>query len=100
MCAKDSAGPIRTKIQGTDGTIVMPGPPNVCEGYTIQRRGQDDEHVDLKVHPHRMVEEFRAFERMIRDRDLAERDTRLDHSQLVLDLATEALASAGIRLGT
>jgi len=100
VCAKDSAGPIRTKIQGTDGTIVMPGPPNVCEGYTIQRHGQDDQYVDLNVHPHRMVEEFRAFEGMIRDRDLTERDTRLDHSQLVLDLATQALASAGIHLGT
>lgn len=100
VCAKDSAGPVRTKIQGTDGTIVMPGAPNVCEGYTIQRHGQDDESVDVKVHPHRMVEEFRAFERMIRDRDLAERDTRLDHSELVLKLAIEALASAGIRLGT
>ena len=42
--------------------------------------------------------EFRAFERMIRTLNLAERDTRLDHSHLVLDLATEALASAGIRL--
>ena len=27
--ANDSAGPIRTKIQGTDGTLLMPGPPNV-----------------------------------------------------------------------
>jgi predicted dehydrogenase len=100
VCAKDSAGPIRTKIQGTDGSIVMPGAPNVCEGYTIQRPGQDDEYVNVSVHPHRMVEEFHAFERMIRDRDLAERDTRLDHSQLVLDLATEALASTGIQLGS
>ena len=99
VCAKDSAGPIRTKIQGTDGTIVMPGPPNVCDSYTIQRQGHDEEAVDVKVHPHRMVEEFRAFERMIQQLDLAERDSRLDHSQLVLDLATEALASAGIRLG-
>ncbi len=100
VCAKDSAGPIRTKIQGNDGTIVMPGSPNVCEGYTIQVRGHDERAVDLEVHPHRMVEEFRAFEDLIGHLDLAERDARLDHSQLVLELAIQALASAGIRLGT
>lgn len=99
VCAKDSAGPIRTKIQGNDGTIVMEGPPNVCDSFTVLRRGHDDEHVDGKVHPHRMVEEFRAFERIIREQDLTARDALLDHSQLVLELATEALASAGIRLG-
>ena len=99
MCAKDSAGPIRSKIQGDDGTIIMEGSPNVCDSLTVQRRGEEPETIDLKVHPHRMIEEFRAFEQMIRENDLAERDIRLDHSQLVLELATEALASAGIRLG-
>jgi predicted dehydrogenase len=99
VCAKDSAGPNRTKIQGNDGTIVMAGPPNVCDSYTIERRAHDEEAVDLKVHPHRMVEEFRAFQRMVDDLDLAQRDAALDHSHLVLDLATQALASAGIRLG-
>lgn len=99
VCAKDSAGPIRSKIQGNDGTIVMDGSPNVCDSVTVALRGQQPETIDVKVHPHRMIEEFRAFERMIRENDLAERDTRLDHSQLVLELATEALASAGVRLG-
>ncbi|HEY8721980.1 hypothetical protein [Pengzhenrongella sp.] len=46
-----------------------------------------------------MVEEFRTFERMVRDRDLAQGDARLDHSQLVLELATEALSSAGLHVG-
>ena len=99
VCAKDSAGPIRSKIQGNDGTIIMEGSPNVCDSVTVQRRGKEPETIDLKVHPHRMVEEFRAFERMVRENDLAERDTRMDHSQLVLELAAKALASAEIRLG-
>jgi len=94
ICAKDSGGPIRTKIQGNDGFIVMDGPPNVCDRFTVGLRGHDEESVDVKVHPHRMVEEFTIFERMIRDCDLAERDVRLDHSKLVLELATEALADA------
>jgi hypothetical protein len=31
--------------------------------------------------------------------DLVERDTRLDHSQLVLELAEQAPSGAGIHLG-
>lgn len=99
VCAKDSGGPIRTKIQGNDGTIVMASPPNVIDNFTHSRHGQDDEVVDLKVHPHRMVEEFREFERMIRQADLAARDERLENSLLVLSLAAGALKSAGIHLG-
>ncbi|MGN8245193.1 Gfo/Idh/MocA family protein [Cellulomonas soli] len=99
VCAKDSGGPIRTKLQGNDGTILMTSPPNVCDDFSITLRGQDTQVVDQKLHQHRMVEEFRAFEAMIRTQDLAERDVRLDHSELVLELAATALASAGIRLG-
>jgi len=47
-----------------------------------------------------MVEEFVAFARMVRDSDVAERDARLAHSEIVLDVAISALASAGIRLGS
>lgn len=99
VCAKDSAGPIRSKLQGNDGTIVMDGSPNICDRVTVMLPGQEPQTIDVKVHPHRMVEEFREFERMIRERDLAARDARLEHSQLVLELATQALASAGIGLG-
>lgn len=99
VCAKDSGGPIRTKIQGNDGTILMDSPPNICDSFVHVRRGEEDERVDLKVHEHRLVEEFREFERMIRERDLAARDAHMEHSLLVLSLAAEALASAGIHLG-
>ena len=99
VCAKDSSGPSRTKIQGSDGTIVMDSAPNVCDSFTLLRSGQQDVHVDRQVHPHRMVEEFRAFEQMIAELDLQQRDTRLRHSELVLEIAIEALASAGIETG-
>lgn len=99
ICAKDSGGPIRTKIQGNDGTIVMTSPPNICDAFAFALHGQETEVVDVKVHEHRMVEEFRAFQAMIAGLDLAERDRRLDHSQLVLEMAAAALESAGVRLG-
>ncbi|WP_319520534.1 Gfo/Idh/MocA family oxidoreductase [uncultured Martelella sp.] len=100
ICAKDSGGPIRTKIQGEDGAIVMTGTPNSARGgFTLALRGEDPETIDAQAHPHRMIGEFRAFAAMIRDRDLAARDRSLDHSELVLELAGTALESAGIRLG-
>ncbi|WP_396667686.1 Gfo/Idh/MocA family protein [Microbacterium sp. R86528] len=99
VCAKDSDGPIRTKLQGTHGSFVIDGAPNVMESVDVQLRGGDTDHIDPSAPAHRMVPEFMAFQRMIETLDFAERDVRLDHSQAVLSVATRALASAGIRLG-
>ncbi|MDJ1114563.1 Gfo/Idh/MocA family protein [Microbacterium dauci] len=99
VAAKDSPGPSRTKLQGTGGVIIVDGAPNVVPEVRIELRDGTSEVVDLTVHPHRMVEEFRAFVAMIESLDLAERDRRLDHSATVLDVATRALESAGITLG-
>ncbi len=93
VCAKDSDGPIRSKIQGTGGWIVADGSPNVMAGLQVQTRGADAEAIDLSVHAHRMVEEFREFERMIREHDLVARDAGLDHSAAVLEVATRARAA-------
>lgn len=99
VCAKDSDGPVRTKIQGTDGWIVVDGPPNVMASVTAKSSGGDIEYIDQNVHPHRMVEEFRAFEAMIRFHDVGERDRRLDHSEIVLSVVVAAAESAGLSVG-
>ncbi len=99
VCAKDSGGPLRTKIAGQDGGIVMDSAPNVCRNFTVQLRGQEPEVVDHQVADHRMVEEFRAFEAIIAHHDTAARDAALDHSELVLEIAAQALESAGLHLG-
>ncbi|KQP73229.1 oxidoreductase [Microbacterium sp. Leaf288] len=99
VCAKDSPGPSRTKLQGTDGVIVVEGTPNEVPSIELRLRGAESRLITDNLHSHRMVEEFRAFVRMVDHADLAERDRRLDHSQIVLDVATSALASAGINLG-
>ncbi|MDQ1126431.1 putative dehydrogenase [Microbacterium sp. SORGH_AS 505] len=99
VAAKDSPGPSRTKIQGTDGTMVFDGPPNEVPAVELQLRDGTHERIALDEDPHRMVAEFRSFVRMIADHDIAERDRRLDHSAAVLDVAVRALDSAGIRLG-
>lgn len=99
VCAKDSPGPSRTKLQGTDGVMIVNGAPNEVPAVELSVRGADPVRVALDDHPHRMVAEFGAFVDMIDRLDLAERDRRLDHSAAVLRVATRALASAGIRLG-
>ncbi|THE08037.1 Gfo/Idh/MocA family protein [Microbacterium oleivorans] len=99
VAAKDSPGPCRTKIQGTEGVMVFDGPPNEIPAVELQLRDGTRERVALDDDPHRMTAEFRAFVRMVDERNLAERDRRLDHSAAVLDTAVRALASAGIRLG-
>ncbi|WP_424467991.1 Gfo/Idh/MocA family protein [Pseudoclavibacter helvolus] len=93
VCAKDSDGPIRSKIQGEDGWIVVDGSPNVMASVEYATRGSAPERVDLTEHPHRMIEEFLEFERIIREHDTAERDRRLDHSADVLSVVTAARAA-------
>lgn len=99
LCAKDSPGPSRTKLQGTDGVLVMDGTPNEVPSFELCVRGADPRFIADHVHPHRMVEEFRAFVQMVDKVDLEERDRRLNHSRIVLEIACAALASAGITLG-
>ena len=97
--AKDCRGMAHSNIEGELGSIVLEGPPNLCERFTMTLHGKEPERVDVKVHPHRMVEEFQAFEHMIATQDLAERDARLDHTRAVLEVVTQALTAAGITLG-
>lgn len=99
VAAKDSGGPNRTKIQGEDGAIVVDGSPHSFPSVSLHRGGADPVTVDRSVHPHRMVEEFGEFARMIGERDLKARDRRMAHSLLVLEVASAALADAGVRLG-
>jgi hypothetical protein len=101
VAAKDSAAPNLQIIQGDQGaTLVMDAKPNSCGPYAIHSTGGRSQHFDNTVHPHRMYEEFVEFERMIREHDLAERDSRLNHSHLVLEVALSAMASVGINPGS
>jgi len=100
VCAKDSDAPNRQVIQGDQGSIVVDGPTNTLAGYTLIRPGEPDVFTDATIHPHRMWEEFRAFEQMISTNDLAEAARRLDHSRRVLTLALRCLSEAGVDVGS
>ena len=97
--AKDSAAPIRSMIQGDKGSVVLNGPPNLCDSFVVNLNGQESQALDKKVHPHRMYEEFREFARMIEAKDFAKAKEMLEQSQVVMEIAEEALAGAGIILG-
>ena len=62
IAAKDCAAPVNSLIEGDEGTIQVDGPANVMDSFDIFK-DQDKTHIDEKVYPHRMYEEFRAFER-------------------------------------
>jgi hypothetical protein len=86
-------------IQGDKGSVVLNGPPNLCDSFVVNMNGQESQAVDKKVHSHRMYEEFCAFARMIDEKDFAKAKDMLEQGQIVMEIAEEALADAGIVLG-
>ena len=86
-------------IGAKNSAVVLNGPPNLCNSFDVNMNGQASQSMDKKVHPHRMYEEFREFARMIDEMDLAKAKDMLEQSQVVMEIAEEALAGAGIVLG-
>ena len=97
IAAKDCAAPVNSLIEGDEGTIQVDGPANVMDSFDILK-DQDKTHIDEKVYPHRMYEEFRAFEKMIDDHDLVKDKEALDHSDQVMQVVQKAIDSAGLKL--
>lgn len=97
--SKDTSAPIKSTIQGTDGSLIINGPTNTLESYTKIIGKDTEEVIDLKVHPHRMYEEFIAFNRIIKEHDMDTVREKLTHSKIVMEVAEKALVGAGIKLG-
>ncbi|MFB9770316.1 Gfo/Idh/MocA family protein [Lactiplantibacillus modestisalitolerans] len=97
--AKDCAAPVRSTIQGTKGAIVVEGPTNTLEQYEENWPGGVTRKVRLNKHIHRMYAEFKEFERIIETHDMTVAKQRMAHSQIVMDVVDQALASANLQLG-
>jgi len=99
--AKDSVTPFRrTTIQGDKGSMIVNGPTNKMESFSIYNNDKQlVEKVDHSVYPHRMYQEFIEFERIIRDNDLTMVKKQLEHSEIVMWVVKEALKSANLKLG-
>lgn len=98
--AKDSVVPKRqTSLQGSLGSIIVNGPTNRLESFDIyDNQKQLVEHVDNKVYPHRMYQEFVAFEKIIREQDFLQARQRLQQSESVMFVVEEALKSVNLNL--
>ncbi|MGO1558571.1 MAG: Gfo/Idh/MocA family protein [Ruoffia tabacinasalis] len=97
--SKDTSAPIKSTIQGTDGSLIINGPTNTLESYTKIIGKLTEEVIDLKVHPHRMYEEFIAFNLIINEHDMDTVREKLTHSKIVMEVAEKALEDASIKLG-
>ena len=97
--AKDSTAPVRTIIQGNNGSIVIEGPTSTIDRFTVIDHQNNSQIVDFKVHTHRMYEEFVEFERIIRESNFKTMTKQLDHSELVMSIVDKGLETAGISLG-
>ncbi len=96
--AKDSTATIRSTIQGTKGSVIVNGATNVLDNFDIESKA-GVEKFDFKQNSHRMYEEFKAFQRIIAEKDLKEAALRLQHSEEVLRVVEQALADAHVQLG-
>lgn len=99
IAAKDCSASVRSTIQGNKGSIVVNGPTNVLTDYDEQLNNQDSQHVDEKVHSHRMFEEFQTFNKMIDSHDMKTSEKHMEHSLAVMKVVDAALNDAGIKLG-
>jgi len=99
IAAKDCSASVRSTIQGNKGSIVVNGPTNVLTDYDERLNDQDSQHVDEKVHSHRMFEEFQTFNKMIDSHDMKVSEEHMEHSLAVMKVVDAALDDAGIKLG-
>lgn len=96
--AKDSTAPIRTVIQGTKGSIIVNGPTNEMKSFDAYDNEKLVEKVDHNIYPHRMYQEFVAFEEIIKNHDMTEVEQKLQHSEDVMWVVREALATTDLNL--
>lgn len=90
IAAKDAGAPVRSTIEGEDGTIVIDGPTNELVQFELQTRGGNPQVQRTNKHEHRMVAEFTRFAQIIATHDTAAVDKAFTHSADVLDVLAAA----------
>lgn len=98
--AKDSVSPVRqTLLQGNKGSITVNGPTNEMRSFDVYDKDKNLlEKVDHNVYPHRMYQEFVEFERIVSQHDMTTVKKQLQHSEDVMWVVQQALASADLKL--
>lgn len=98
IAAKDTEAPITSTIEGEDGSIIVNGPANVMDSWDLYHRKDLVKHVDDKIYPHRMYEEFLNFAEIIDNHDMKKVEKMLNHSDEVMQVLQKAVDDAGLKL--
>lgn len=95
--AKSCSAPSHCTIEGTNGCLQMQGTANSCGNFSITLRNQNStaQYSD-PVFPHRMVEEFMEFERILREQDIAACKSAMKNSLIVSRILTQARRDADV----
>ena len=88
--AKDSFSPCFDMIQGEKGWLRINGSPDDLEKLELCV-GEKMQIIRISPEGHRMVDEFKAFEQIYREKDYEKMLHYLRHSLLVADVAQKAL---------
>ncbi|WP_315305730.1 Gfo/Idh/MocA family oxidoreductase [Enterococcus devriesei] len=96
--AKDSFTESHATIQGEDGTIIVKSPSSTIIETVLQHKGSEQKISEKSTH-HRMYDEFKKFDTVIREKNLAFAAEQLDHSLAVMKVVEEASTKAGLELG-
>lgn len=96
--AKDCSGPGELLIQGTKGYLLLQTKANVLEGPVIlhDNRTGETKVIETEKESHRVVPEFRAFARMLEEKDYEQCAARQEETLLVCRILDQARQSAGI----
>ena len=68
------------------------------DSFDIYHNSEKLQHIDKKVYPHRMFEEFKEFNQMIEKHDMSKCKKMLNHSDKVMQVLQKAVESAGLKL--
>lgn len=93
--AKDSESPSHATVQGIKGYIKLTSPAGVAKSveYKVDR---DAETYNGDSNKNRMINEFVAFEKMLKEKSFEECYENLNHSLIVMEVLTNARKDAGI----
>ena len=90
IAAKDAGAPITSIIEGDEETIVINGAINSLPSFDIYQKYKKLNHFDVNDHPHRMYDEFVAFEKIIKQHDMDAVKDSLKHSEDVMKVIDSA----------
>lgn len=97
--AKDSGAPACSMIQGEDGSICLETPMNHLEEFSLWKKNRKEKVVSAVMEKHRLVYEFREFERIFKERDIKRAEELQEITGIVLELMDEAREQSGVVFG-